>query len=91
MCAGGVFFVGEAGVEVCAGAEHLVVAGYDDGFYAWVEGEQGEGGFELGGHGVGEGIVFSGPVERYEYYSGWSGRRGWNVGDADVLEGKGGV
>ena len=93
MTSRSIAFVGEAlpGIEVCSGAEHLVVAGYDDAFYARVEGEEVERCFEGGGHGVRECVVFSRAVQGDEDYGcgGWRG--GGDVGETDVWEGEGGV
>ena len=65
------------------------MAGYHDSLNTRVEGEQGEGCFEVLDHKVCEGIMFSGAVESDKDNGSRNGRAGWDVRGADMMEGKG--
>lgn len=54
----------ERSLEICSGAKDAAFACDDRALDAWVDVDEGEGVDELGHHGFGEGIVFSGAVER---------------------------
>ena len=55
-------------VEISTRAKHVAVSGHDNAFDAWIEGKESEYIFKLHSHGVGEGIVFTGAVERNDYH-----------------------
>lgn len=63
----------EGSLEICSSAEDAAVARDDCTFDARVDIDEGESVDELGHHGLGEGIVLSGAVERQEDY----GRGRW--------------
>jgi hypothetical protein len=70
FCFGAMCAFAKADVEICARAKDASVSGDYDAFYARVDVEHCVGGFDFLAHGVGEGIVLLGAVEREDYHRG---------------------
>lgn len=64
----------ETDLQVCASTKHATVAGDDYTSHSVVDTEHGKGLLQLYGHGVREGIVFSGAVQCQEDHRCWRTR-----------------
>ena len=81
----GICAVFKANFEIGAGAEHLAMAGDNDGLDAVINREEAEGVMKLLGHDLSVCIVLAWAIEGQENDWRWSWRACWDMRDTDLL------